>query len=190
MMFHYIFQTRSPKKGRETTYIWIDVDKLQTKSRPHICHFFSREIFSTQIFLHRNSVKGVNQEALWASQPLPSWKWPGRSPPWGILVNLITLTLIGSHAQGRSVGWKRECWRVRLSESDHASSVVQNTKRIVHVFRVSVVIMMRFVATNVCVAIATKTKRLLKRNGQLTSTTTSMSLQAERRKHRHFSARH
>ena len=79
---------------------------------------------------------------------------------------------------------------MRLSENDHASSVVQNTKRIVHVFRVSVVIMMRFVATNVCVATATRTQRLLKRNGQPTSTTASMSLQADRRKHRRFSARH
>ena len=136
------------------------------------------------------SVQDVNQEAHWASQPLLSWKWPGRSLPWGVLVNLITHTLIGSHAPGQSVGWRRKCWKMKLSENDHASSVVPNTKRIVHVFHVPVVIMMRFVATNVCVAIATKTKRLLKRNGQLTSTTTSMSLQAERRKHRHFSARH
>ena len=80
--------------------------------------------------------------------------------------------------------------KMRLSGNDLASSVVQNTKRIVHVFRVSIVIMMRFVATNVCVAIATRTESLLKRNGQPTSTTTSMSLQAGRRKHRRFSARH
>ena len=38
---------------------------------------------------------------------------------------------------------------MRVSENDHASSVVRNTKRIVHVFRVPVVMMMRFVATNV-----------------------------------------
>ena len=72
---------------------------------------------------------------------------------------------------------------MRLSENDHASSVVPNTKKIVHVFRVPVVMMMRFVATDVFVATATKTERSLKRNGQPTSTTTSMSLQAERRKH-------
>ena len=109
-------------------------------------------------------------------------KWPG------ILVSLITLTLIWSHAQGRSVGWRRECWKVRLSENDHANSVVQSTKRIVHVFPVPVVRTMRFVATSVCVATATRMERLLKRNGQPISTTTSMSLQTEKRKH--FSARH
>ena len=44
---------------------------------------------------------------------------------------------------------------------------------IVRVFRVPVVMMMKFVATNFCVATATKTERSLKRNGQPTSTTTS-----------------
>ena len=75
--------------------------------------------------------------------------------------------------------------KMRLSENDHANSVVPNTKRIVHVFRVPVV-MMRFVATNVCVATATRLERLLKRNGQPTSTTTSMSLQAGRKHRRIF----
>ena len=68
--------------------------------------------------------------------------------------------------------------KMRLSENDHASSVLPNTKRIFHVFRV---------ATNVCVAIATRAESLLKRNGQPTSTTTSMSPQAGRK---HISARH
>ena len=98
----------------------------------------------------------------------------------------IDAQCIGSHAPGQNNGRRRKCWKMKLSENDHASSVVQNTKRIVHVFRVSVVIMMIFVATNVCVATATRLERLLKRNGQPTSTTTSMSLQAGRKHRRIF----
>jgi hypothetical protein len=57
---------------------------------------------------------------------------------------------------------------------------------VVNVKVVLVVTMMAFVATNVRVATVTMyfLERLQKRNGHPTSTTTSMSLQAERRKHR------
>ena len=74
---------------------------------------------------------------------------------------------------------------MKSCHNDHATTVVPNAKKIVHVFPVPVVITMAFVATNVLVATATM-KRSLKKNGQPTSTTTSvaMSLQAERRKQR------